>query len=277
MAYINNKTANAHSVTGNGASCPTPANSTEGDLPLYNDKITAAYVNKGASERPFLIDNLWDLQRVLDWLFYVGTDEKFEVQPQEQQQQGAAAVVDAAFTLSDKAMRRDVFGENRKLFNVDPARVGTTGISLGGLHSSLLGVVEQKRISVLAPAIGVPTFAWVRVVFLSFFYFRKRKRERKKKKLISFLSFFFQLARILYLQKRQGAGHGDEWQPRAFSIPGVFIVSFFFRKKTGETFFILSPFFFLTTPPPFFPSSNQNPNSMPPNRRDSPPPPPRST
>ena len=105
------------------------------------------------------------------------------------------------------------------------------------------------------------------------FFFGRQKQSKES----SFLSFFFQLARILYLQKRQGAGHGDEWQPRAFSIPGVFIVSFFFRKKTGETFFILSPFFFLTTPPPFFPSSNQNPNSMPPNRRDSPPPPPRST
>lgn len=227
MAYLNNKTANANTVNGNGASCPAPANATLGDLPLYEDQIVASYVNKGASERPFLLDNVWDLQRVLDWLFYVGTDEKVEVEWSQQQQQGpavAAAAVDAAFSLSDKVLRRDVFGENRRLFNVDAARVGTTGISLGGLHSSLLGVVEQRRIAVLAPAIGVPTFAWVSCSFVFFF--------------ISLFSFFlftlFEFFNFINNETKnvQGAGHGDEWKPRAYSIPKVFLVSFQKKKKT---------------------------------------------
>ena len=137
-----------------------------------------SYQNRGAQERPFLIDNVWDLQRVLDWLFYVGTDEKVQVdwqqqQQQQQREQGAlfSPVADAVSALSDRLLRRNVLNEKRKLFNVDPKRVGTTGISLGGLHSSLLGIVEQKRVAVLAPAIGVTTFAWVRCCYFVEFGF----------------------------------------------------------------------------------------------------------
>ena len=94
--------------------------------------LISEHENGGAEERPFLIDNLWDLQRVLDWLFFVGT----------------AGAGDEKNT------------KKKQLFNVDASRVGTTGISLGGLHSVLFAVLEQERIAAAAPAIGVPTFAW---------------------------------------------------------------------------------------------------------------------
>ena len=222
----NDKTTPNGAINGNGASCPlNPSSIVLGDLPLYEDQIVASYESGGVSSRPFLIDNVWDLQRVVDWLFWVGTDEKFVV---AQEQTPAASVADSLRSLWDRILRRNI--GNRKLFNVDPSRVGTTGISLGGLHSSLLGVVEQKRISVLAPAIGVPTFAWVRVFgFWVFLTERARESERegwgKQKKTHSlFLLTSSSSAISSPTPPTQGAGHGDEWVPRAYSIPKVFLV-----------------------------------------------------
>ncbi|KAI7840401.1 hypothetical protein COHA_005832 [Chlorella ohadii] len=70
---------------------------------------------RGSGERPFLLDNVWDLQRVLDYL----------------------------------QQRPDV----------DAARIGVTGISLGGMHSWLLAVADD-RIAAAAPMIGVQHFGW---------------------------------------------------------------------------------------------------------------------
>lgn len=61
-------------------------------------------------------------------------------------------------------MRKKIHDQNTaqappRLFSFDPSRVGATGISLGGFHSTLLAVLDD-RIAVAAPAIGVPTFAW---------------------------------------------------------------------------------------------------------------------
>ena len=43
--------------------------------------------------------------------------------------------------------------------DVDPARLGVTGISLGGMHSWLLGALDT-RVAVAAPMIGVQGFGW---------------------------------------------------------------------------------------------------------------------
>lgn len=215
------------------AAVTAAAAATPADFALYESELVRSFRSDGAEEqeRPFLIDNCWDLQRVLDWLFFVGTDEKVEGG-----KEGNGGGGDG-----ERRRRR-----RTKLFNVDPARVGTTGISLGGMHSVrfvqrlflfwgegrerareqearktepaaaedeeedkkitpslplplplfpsspsfffenepqvLLGVLEQDRIAAMAPAIGVPTFAW-------------------------------------------GAAHGGEWRPRAASIPRVFDVT----------------------------------------------------
>ena len=78
----------------------------------YTDALVAAY-RAGGTTHPFLLDNVWDLQRVLDWL----------------------------------AGRADV----------DAARVGATGVSLGGMHAWLLAAADA-RIAVAAPLIGVQSF-----------------------------------------------------------------------------------------------------------------------
>ena len=64
-------------------------------------------------ERPFLLDNVWDVLRLLD---YLGT-------------------------------RGDA----------DVARVGVTGVSLGGMHAWLAAAADP-RIAVAAPMIGVQNF-----------------------------------------------------------------------------------------------------------------------
>lgn len=107
----------------------------EADFALYESELVRSFRGGGAEERPFLIDNLWDLKRVLDWLFFVGTTGGGDDEKEKEK-------------------------KNTKLFNVDASRVGTTGISLGGLHSVLFAILEQERIAAVAPAIGVPTFAW---------------------------------------------------------------------------------------------------------------------
>lgn len=65
---------------------------------------------RGSGEHPFLLDNVYDLQRLLDYL---------EARP-----------------------------------DVDPRRIGVTGISLGGMHSWLLAAVDE-RVAAAAPMIGV--------------------------------------------------------------------------------------------------------------------------
>lgn len=68
---------------------------------------------KGAEEKPFLLDNVWDLMHVIDYL---------------------------------SACK-----------NVDPSRIGVTGISLGGMIAWLAAAVD-KRITASAPLIGVHGF-----------------------------------------------------------------------------------------------------------------------
>lgn len=68
-------------------------------------------------ELPFLLDNVWDVLRLLDYL----------------------------------ASREDA----------DLARVGVTGVSLGGMHAWLAAAADP-RIAVAAPMIGVQNFGWVR-------------------------------------------------------------------------------------------------------------------
>lgn len=65
------------------------------------------------TERPFLLDNVWDLQRLLDYL----------------------------------ATRPDA----------DMARVGMTGVSLGGMHTWLCAAADE-RVAVAAPMIGLQCF-----------------------------------------------------------------------------------------------------------------------
>jgi len=119
---------------GNGATTTkakaktTAAEAKLADFALYESELVRAYRSEGAEERPFLLDNCWDLQRVLDWLFFVGTDEEVEVV-------GSSA---SASAKEDDEKGGDKKGRRRKLFRVDPARVGTTGISLGGMHSVCL-------------------------------------------------------------------------------------------------------------------------------------------
>jgi len=104
------------------AAVTAAAAATPADFALYESELVRSFRSDGAEEqeRPFLIDNCWDLQRVLDWLFFVGTDEKVEGG-----KEGNGGGGDG-----ERRRRR-----RTKLFNVDPARVGTTGISLGGMHS----------------------------------------------------------------------------------------------------------------------------------------------
>jgi dienelactone hydrolase len=64
-------------------------------------------------ERPFLLDNVWDLLRLLDYL---------ETRP-----------------------------------DADMARVGMTGVSLGGMHTWLCAAADL-RVAVAAPMIGIQNF-----------------------------------------------------------------------------------------------------------------------
>jgi dienelactone hydrolase len=43
--------------------------------------------------------------------------------------------------------------------DVDESRIGTTGVSLGGMHSWMAAVADP-RIAVVAPAIGAQSYAW---------------------------------------------------------------------------------------------------------------------
>ncbi|KAK9840969.1 hypothetical protein WJX81_003405 [Elliptochloris bilobata] len=79
----------------------------------YQEALGRAW--RGSGEHPFLLDNLWDLRVLVDYL----------------------------------AGRPDV----------DAARIGCTGVSLGGMHTWLLAALEP-RIACVAPLIGVQSFGW---------------------------------------------------------------------------------------------------------------------
>lgn len=79
----------------------------------YQSALSRAW--RDGQERPFLLDNIYDLRRVLDYLE----------------------------TRSD----------------VDMKRVGTMGISLGGMHTWLLAVADP-RITAAAPILGVQSFKY---------------------------------------------------------------------------------------------------------------------
>lgn len=83
------------------------------DAGAYSAALVAAW--RGSGEHPFLLDNVWDLVHLLDYL---------EQRP-----------------------------------DVDAARIGMTGISLGGMHTWLCASLDT-RVAVAAPMIGVQSFKW---------------------------------------------------------------------------------------------------------------------
>jgi poly(3-hydroxybutyrate) depolymerase len=84
----------------------------------YQQALVRAWreAREAAREHPFLLDNVWDLQRLLDYLTQARAD-------------------------------------------VDPARIGVTGYSLGGMHSWLLAAADE-RVAAAAPMAGVQHFGW---------------------------------------------------------------------------------------------------------------------
>lgn len=79
----------------------------------YQQSLVRAW--REGPERPFLLDSVWDLLHLLDYL---------EARP-----------------------------------DVDAKRIGMTGISLGGMHTWLTAVADE-RVAVAAPMIGVQGFKW---------------------------------------------------------------------------------------------------------------------
>jgi dienelactone hydrolase len=69
---------------------------------------------RGSGEQPFIYDSVWDARRVVDWLS----------------------------------------AEGHAVVGADPARIGATGISLGGMIA-WIAAASDPRITVAAPAIGV--------------------------------------------------------------------------------------------------------------------------
>lgn len=80
---------------------------------VYQDALVRAW--REGVERPFLLDTVWDLLHLLDYL----------------------------------CARQDV----------DPQRIGMTGVSLGGMHTWLCAAADE-RVAAAAPVIGVQGFAW---------------------------------------------------------------------------------------------------------------------
>jgi len=99
---------------------------------------------------PFIYDNIWDLMRVLDYLeleynnlsyFFKYDDDKVD--------------------RNDKHFK-DVYNIAEPTLSIEfdiTLGVGSTGISLGGMHSWFLAFADD-RITCLAPAIGVQNFKW---------------------------------------------------------------------------------------------------------------------
>ncbi|KAL4440167.1 hypothetical protein ABPG75_003168 [Micractinium tetrahymenae] len=79
----------------------------------YQQALVRAW--RGSGERPFLLDNVWDILRTLDYL---------QARP-----------------------------------DVDAARIGMAGVSLGGMHTWLAAAADE-RVAVAAPMIGVQYFGW---------------------------------------------------------------------------------------------------------------------
>ena len=87
--------------------------SRQDDAVTYQEAIRRSYADESFAEKPFLLDNVWDLQHVLDVL------------------------------------------ENRP----DVGKIGITGLSLGGMVSWLLAVVDN-RVYAPAPLCGVQSFRY---------------------------------------------------------------------------------------------------------------------
>ena len=81
----------------------------------YQEALVEAW-KSGESGRPFLLDNVWDLRCLIDFL------------------------------VSERE-------------DVDPERIGVTGMSLGGMHSWLLAAADE-RIACCAPIAGVQYFKY---------------------------------------------------------------------------------------------------------------------
>jgi len=92
----------------------------------YQQALVAAWRGE-TPEHPFLLDNIWDLQRLLD-------------------------VLEQTITSSPPT-------SNEVAVEADMKRVGVTGVSLGGMHAWLLAAAD-KRIAAAAPMIGVQNFKW---------------------------------------------------------------------------------------------------------------------
>ena len=111
---------------------------------VYLDKLDEAYVNKNG-EMPFIYDNVWDLLRVLDYLELQYNQENYTYTMGEDDKEIAETDVN-----------------NRTIISIEvdfSLGFGSTGISLGGMHSWFLAFVDS-RITCLAPAIGVQNFRW---------------------------------------------------------------------------------------------------------------------
>ncbi|EFN52898.1 hypothetical protein CHLNCDRAFT_9217, partial [Chlorella variabilis] len=100
----------------------------------YEQALVRAWRRSG--ERPFLLDNVWDLHRLLDWL-------------QHRQGGGGASRLPRLARLPAQLCQPDV----------DAARIGMTGVSLGGMHTWLTAAADV-RVAVAAPMIGVQHFGW---------------------------------------------------------------------------------------------------------------------
>ncbi|KAI3431599.1 hypothetical protein D9Q98_004649 [Chlorella vulgaris] len=85
----------------------------EGCWEGYQQALVRAW--RGSGELPFLLDNVWDLLRLLDLL------------------------------------------QSRP--DVEPGRIGMTGVSLGGMHTWLTAAADE-RVAAAAPMIGVQNFGW---------------------------------------------------------------------------------------------------------------------
>jgi hypothetical protein len=116
--------------------------------------------------RPFLLDTVWDLTRLMDWI--AGS--------RAEGQDGGRTPTAPTATPNPAAA-------------IDPARVGVSGVSLGGMHAWLWAAADD-RVAAAAPGIGVQSFAWAAAA------------------------------------EEDGscgnAGSAGAWKPRAASIPAVF-------------------------------------------------------
>lgn len=134
--------------------CPAPERREQATMQIYEDQIVASYESGGTPQRPFMIDNVFDFERVVDWMLFVNANKAISG--------GNVTLKSLPAKICSLTQRlANATGKPRPppLFAFDPSRLGATGISLGGFHTTLLAIYD-KRIAVAAPAIGVPTFNW---------------------------------------------------------------------------------------------------------------------